>query len=90
VGFERATKISLIQLYASDEGGLTREAALAVKLDGRNIGTFPVQWAGSTVSVPVHQSGRLLTIEARDRSSAHFSGETALISEIHVFGRDLR
>jgi hypothetical protein len=88
--FDRPTRVSRIELYASDDEGLTRMAELVVKLDGRDLGTFPVQWTGSAVSAPVHRSGELLTIEARDRSSVGYAGEGAVISAIYVFGGDLQ
>jgi hypothetical protein len=87
---DRPASISRIELYAEDEVGLTRHAELVVKLNGRQPGTFPVNWTGSTITIPVNRTGQDVTIEARDLHGVRFAGEEAVISEIHVFGRKLK
>ena len=63
---DRPASISRIELHAEDEVGITRKAELVVELNGRQLGTFPVNWTGSTITVPVNRTGQRITIEARD------------------------
>jgi len=95
---DQPSRISRIQLYAHDNVGLTRRTdLLLVKVDGRDLGRFPVYRAGSTISVPVNRNGQLITIEAMyNRNGLLLGGEQtviaegAVISDIYVFGRDAR
>ncbi len=86
----RPASISHIELHARDEVVLKRPAELVVKLDGRQLGTFPVRWTGSTLSIPVNRTGQRITIGSRDPHGARLAGEEAVISEVQVFGRDLK
>ena len=87
---DRPASISSIELHAEDEVGITRKAELVVELNGRQLGTFPVNWTGSTITVPVNRTGQRITIEARDPLGVRLGGEEAVISDIHVFGRELK
>ena len=86
----RPASISRIELHAEDEVGLTRQVELVVKLNGRQLGTFPVNWTGSMITIPVNRAGQRVTIESHDPHGVRFAGEEAVISEIRVFGRELR
>ena len=87
---DRPASISRIALYAQDEIVLKRQAELVVKLDGRQFGKFPVRWTGSAISIPVNRTAQRITIESRDPHGVRKSGEEAVISEVHVFGRELK
>jgi hypothetical protein len=84
---DRRTSITRIELYADDPVGLTRAAELVIKLDGRELGKYPVEWKGSRITVRVERAGQLITIASRDPRRIRFAGEEAVISDIHVFGR---
>src|SRR5215472_16053853 len=86
---DRPANTSRIELHAEDEVGITRKAELVVQLNGRQLGTFPVNWTGSTITIPVNRAGQRITIEARDPLGVRLGGEEAVISDIHVFGREL-
>jgi hypothetical protein len=86
---ERPARISRIALYARDEIVLTRPAELLVKLDGQQLGKFPVQGTGSSIRIPVNRIAQHITIESRDPHGIRKSGEEAIISEVQVFGREL-
>ncbi len=70
----RPASISRIELHAEDEVGLTRQAELVVKLNGRQLGTFPVNWTGSMITIPVNRTGQRVTIESRDPRGIRFGG----------------
>ena len=65
-----------------------RPAELVVKLDGRQLRTFPVR--GTGISIPVNRTAQRITIESRDPGGVRKSGEEAVISQVHVFGCDLK
>jgi len=95
---DQPTRISRIQLYAHNNIGPTRRPdLLLVKVDGAEFGRFPVNRAGSTISVVVNRNGQLITIEAMyNRNGSLLGGEQsviaegAVISDIYAFGRDAR
>jgi len=86
---DRPASISRIALHAQDQIVLNRQAELVVKVDGRQLGKFPVRSNGA-IRIPVNRTGQRITIESRDPNDVRKSGEEAVISEIHVFGRELR
>jgi hypothetical protein len=86
---DRPASISRVEFHAQDEVVLKRQAALVVKLDGRPLGTFSAR-ASETISIPVMRPGRHITIESRDPHGSRRAGEEAVISEVHVFGREPR
>ncbi len=88
VKLDRPASISRIELYAQGEVVVKRPAELVVKLDGRQLGTFPVR--GTGISIPVNRTAQRITIESRDPDGVRKSGEEAVISQVHVFGRDLK
>jgi hypothetical protein len=87
---DRPASISRIALHAQDRIVLKRPAELLVKLDGRQIGRFPVLRPSGAISIPVNRTGHRITIESRDPDGIRKAGEEAIISEVQVFGRDLK